>query len=242
MKLSVLKIIKQIDEQIITLFPVLIQNESHKYLIDCGYEETFCELSYELELLGVGINDLTGVIITHDDHDHLCGLSNLKKLNKNLKIFCGEHEHRSVSGHTKSERLIQAENLLNIMPEEHKSNALEFIKKLKSIKRFNIDGTFTDNEIFEKELIIVHTPGHTKGHISIYHTEDRTLIAGDAIVIENDEFNIANPNFTLDLETAIKSVEKIKKLNPERIICYHGGVAESGIDEKLTKLIHKYKR
>lgn len=241
MKLSILKIEKKIDEQNIVLFPVLIQNENRNYLVDCGYEETFAELSNELELLGIRIKDLTGVIITHDDHDHLAGLKVLKKYNPDLKIFCGEYEKHSISGFVKSERLIQAEKSLSVIPEERKSWALEFIRKLKNIQRFNVDVTFTDNEIFEKELTIVNTPGHTKGHISLYHTKERTLIAGDAIVIENNELNIANPNFTLDLESAIKSVEKIKNLKPLKIICYHGGVLESKVDKKLTQLIHKYK-
>ena len=241
MKLIVLKIEKIIEGEHVTLFPALIQNESHNYLVDCGYEETFEELKYELELSGVDIKDLTGVIITHDDLDHLGGLKFLKLYNRNLKVYCGEYEKNSVAGLTKSERLIQAENSLDMLPGEHQGWALEFIKKLQNIERFDVDAIFKDNEIFENELLIVHTPGHTQGHISLYLIKEKILIAGDAVVNEHGELNIANPNYTLDIETAVKSVIKIKKLNPAKIICYHGGILDKGIKKKLTVLIDKYK-
>ena len=41
------------------------------------------------------------------------------------------------------------------------------------------------------------------GHISIYVNESRTLIAGDALVIEDKKLAIANPQYTY-LKIAIK--------------------------------------
>lgn len=127
MKLVVLTIEKVIEGEKVVLSPVLIQNEDFNYLVDCGYEETFEALKFELELCGLGIKDLTGVIITHDDLDHLGGLKLMKEDNKNLPIFCGEHEKNSVEGLTKSERLIQAENTFDKLPKEHKKWELKFI-------------------------------------------------------------------------------------------------------------------
>ena len=108
------------------------------------------------------------------------------------------------------------------------------------MQRFGVDKGFADQEIFEQEILVVHTPGHTKGHISLYLINEMTLIAGDALVIEDGRFNIANPDFTLDLETAVKSVEKIRKLSPRKIICYHGGVMTQNIDKELEALIVRY--
>lgn len=241
MKISALNINKTISEQNIQIFPVLIQVDNRNYLVDCGYEETFDELKSELQIYGVGIQDLAAVILTHDDYDHIGSLQFLKKENADLKVYCGIYEEESIAGIVKSERLIQAENMLNYLTEEHKNWGLEFVNKLQNVKRYNVDDTFRDGDIIESELIVVHTPGHTKGHISLFHSKCKTLITGDAFVIENDEFNIANPNFTLDMEEAIKSVEKIKELNPKKVICYHGGSMESDIDNKLSNLLNKYK-
>lgn len=241
MKLKVLKIEKIIEGENIEIFPVLIQNDDRNYLVDCGYEATFEELKSKLNFHKVRIQDLTGVIITHDDYDHLEGLKSLKNRNANLKVFCGEFEKDSVSGAIKSERLIQAEASLPTIPEEFKTWSLNFIHKLKNVQRFEVNHTLTDNEFFENDIIVIHTPGHTKGHISLFCTSEKTLIAGDALVVEEGKFNIANPNFTLDMEAALNSVEKIKTLNPKKIICYHGGIMEENIEKELEGLIDRYK-
>lgn len=241
MKLNVLKIEKIIEGENKIIFPVLIQNEERNYLVDCGYEETFEELKSELESLGIGIKDLTGVIITHDDYDHLGSLKLLNQGNINLKIYCGEYEKDSVSGMIKSERLIQAESTLEDMPAEYKDWAINFVQKLRKVQRVNVDKGLVDMECFERDLIVIHTPGHTKGHISLFYPKTKILIAGDSLVIENGEFNIANPSFTLDMKSAIKSVKKIKELNPSKIICYHGGIMDREINNKLAGLIDKYK-
>lgn len=241
MKINALNINKTISEQNIQIYPVLIQVDNRNYLVDCGYEETFDELKSEMQRYGVEIDELSGVILTHDDHDHIGGLQFLKNENSILKVYCGFYEKDSIAGLVKSERLIQAENMLKYFPNEHQKWGLEFINKLKSIERFDVDDTFIDGDIFENEIKVIRTPGHTKGHISLFHTVSQTLITGDALVIENDELNTANPNYTLDLKQAIKSVEKIKELNPKKVICYYGGSMESDIDTKLSNLLNKYK-
>ena len=240
MQINSLKIEKIIDGENAVFYPVLIQQESRNYLVDCGYEETYEEIKSELALIGIYIPDLTGVIITHDDHDHLGCLYQLKQNNKNLNIFCGEHEKQAVSGETKSERLNQAELLFDEMPQEFKNWAENFIKKLKNIKRVEVDKVFKDNELFEEEIIIVNTPGHSKGHISLFLPKTKILIAGDAIVVQNGEFDIANTSYTLDMKNTIKSVEKIRSLKPLKVICYHGGVLDEDIYKKLSDLIRKY--
>ncbi|WP_439182636.1 MBL fold metallo-hydrolase [Carboxylicivirga taeanensis] len=126
MKLIVLKIEKIIDGENIVLFPVLIQSKNRNYLIDCGYKETYPELKSQLNLHGVEIKDLSGVLVTHDDYDHLGSLKLMKQENIDLKVYCGEYEKDSISGLTKSERLIQAEASLDSIPKEYKKMGNKF--------------------------------------------------------------------------------------------------------------------
>ena len=241
MTLFTFKIESEINNLNTVLFPSLLKKGGKIYLVDCGYEETFENFQVELNKLNIHISQIDGIIISHDDIDHLGGLKAFKEYNPAINIYCGALEETSVSGRIKSERLIQAENLLDNMPGEHRVWALNFIESLKKIKRFNVDKTFQDQETFEGDVVIIHTPGHTKGHISLFIPDQKTLIANDALVIENDEFEIANPSFTLDINSAIRSVEKIKALNPEKIICYHGGIMQNDIEKKLSDLIGRYK-
>lgn len=241
MNIEVLKISKSIGNENVVLCPTLIKANGGNYLVDCGYEETGVELEDALKTLNIDIKDLNGVVITHDDHDHLGGLNFLKQKNRKLKVFCGELEKDSVSGLVKSERLIQAESLFDNLPNDDRTWALDFIRQLKNVKRFNVDKVFKNNDVFENEIVVIHTPGHTKGHISLFYPKEGIFIAGDSVVIENGAFDIANPSFTLDMDQAIMSVEKIISLAPRKIICYHGGIMDANIIENLKILISKYR-
>lgn len=240
MKITTFKIEKTVNSIQVTLFPTVVQVKNKNFLIDCGYEETFDEFVTSLEAVGIPLTDLHAIIISHDDIDHLGALHLFKKANKNLLVYCSMAEEPSVSGKIKSERLIQAEKSLQNLPEDYKEWAKNFISQLNSIQRVPVDQTLCENERILDEMIVINTPGHTKGHISIYIPSENTVIANDAIVIEEEKLNIANPQFTLDLPAAINSVEKIRELKPLKLICYHGGILTVDLENKLNNLLAKY--
>jgi glyoxylase-like metal-dependent hydrolase (beta-lactamase superfamily II) len=84
---------------------------------------------------------------------------------------------------------------------------------------------------------IIATPGHMPGHISLYIKNYRTLIAGDALVIEEGKLAIANPNYTLDISEAKRSIKKLLDYDIQRIICYHGGEFREDIRNSLLEVI-----
>jgi len=225
----------------VILHPVLLTINGRHYLIDCGYEETYDELVQQLQQLGLAVSDLYALLISHDDIDHLGAVALLKAQHPRLLVYCSDVEEASVSGAIKSERLEQAERSLAVLPPEHLPWARQFIQKLQQIKRIQPDGTFTDGEWIEGELQVIATPGHTKGHVSFYIPAQQTVIACDAVVVENDALNIANPQFTLDLPKAVQSVAFIKSLKPETLICYHGGLLAEDLEKKLEVLVEQYK-
>ncbi|HEX4958156.1 MAG TPA: MBL fold metallo-hydrolase [Lacibacter sp.] len=223
------------------IYPTLLTINGRHYLIDCGYEETFTELVTALEKLGIAVTDLYALFISHDDIDHLGAVSLLKEQHPVLLVYCSDVEEASVSGIIKSERLQQAERSLEVLPPEHLPWARQFIQQLQQIKRIQPDGTFRDGEWIEEEVQVIATPGHTKGHVSFYIPVQQTVIACDAVVVENDALNIANPQFTLNLPKAVQSVALLKALKPEKLVCYHGGVVAEDVEKKLEKLIEQYK-
>lgn len=241
MKVHTFEIRKNIEGQDIILYPTLIQHKEKYYLVDCGYEETFPEFVQKLDKLGLEIADLHAILVSHDDIDHIGALHLFKERNPHLMVYSSEIEELSIAGKVKSERLEQAERSLPFLPEEQKSWAEKFINQLESIKRVEVDVTLKDKDIIGEDIEVIATPGHTKGHLSFYISAQKTLVANDALVIEEGKFNIANPMFTLDLAEAVKSVEKIESLNADKIICYHGGVVVGNIAEKLKRLIEQYK-
>ncbi|MFD0699719.1 MBL fold metallo-hydrolase [Myroides pelagicus] len=241
MNIDILNINAQSADGEQTIFnPVVVGfADGTSYLIDCGFTYNFPEFKKELSSLGLMVADLTGIIISHDDIDHLEGLHCFKEEYVSLEVISSDVEAGSVSGVVASERLLQVKESLERVPEQMKQWVRDFICQLSDIKRFDVDRVLVDGQMFKETLQVIATPGHTKGHISFFDLDSKTFIAADSIVVEGGEFNIANPQFTLDMEAALVSVEKIKALKPSRVICYHGGVVEDEIDEKLDRLLAK---
>jgi glyoxylase-like metal-dependent hydrolase (beta-lactamase superfamily II) len=75
------------------------------------------------------------------------------------------------------------------------------------------------------------------GHICLYLEESKTLIAGDAVVVENGELCFANPEYTLDISEAKQSIKKLIAYEIDKIVCYHGGEYTGNIKASLQKML-----
>jgi glyoxylase-like metal-dependent hydrolase (beta-lactamase superfamily II) len=104
------------------------------------------------------------------------------------------------------------------------------------------------------EWRIIHTPGHTPGHISLYREKDRVIIAGDALVTVRAESAMAIMRqkkklhgppkyFTSDWPSAGDSVNKIAALEPDIIATGHGQpMRGADMRNELNKLSWQFDR
>lgn len=208
------------------IHPVILKDDKNMLLVDCGYTGFLPKIEKAMDDINLDCNQLTHVIITHHDHDHMGALSELKKKYPKVKVVASDIEEPYISGKLKSIRLKQAEELYIHMTEEEKPFGEAFCNILKNVEPEEIDLIVQDGVYFDwcGGCFIIGTPGHTPGHISIYIEGKRTLITGDAATLDNGNLEIANPQFTLDMEEAQKSLDCIKEIGAKTIICYHGGV------------------
>lgn len=243
MTISVLDIAFNQHNAISHIHPTLMEIKGQYFLTDTGYEETLPQLRSELNQYGIDIPDLHGIIISHDDIDHLGALYTIKKMHPSLRVYCSKTEEPSVTGKMEAERLVQARRLLQELPEEQQAWGQRFVELQRSFQRIPaIEHLLQHNDLINGCIRVIETPGHTKGHISLYIEASKTLIANDAVVVETGgELNIANPEFTLDLRAAIHSVQKIRELDITTLICFHGGKITGNIREQLDSLIDQYK-
>lgn len=79
----------------------------------------------------------------------------------------------------------------------------------------------------------MHTPGHTRGHVSLWRESDRTVIAGDAFITTKQESlwavltqraEVHGPPmyFTEDWRAAAESVRRLAALRPQLAVTGHG--------------------
>ena len=99
----------------------------------------------------------------------------------------------------------------------------------------------------------IPTPGHTKGHVSLFREKDRTLIVGDAFctvkqeslmsVLSQSEQISGPPKYlTTDWKAAEASVNRLKELNPLLAIPSHGKpMKEEELSRHLELLTQHFK-
>ena len=204
--------------------PSLIISKNELTLVDTGYPNFLPFIENEISKNGYDMKNLKNIIITHYDIDHIGSLYDFKEKYPHINMIASEVESKYISGEMKSERLVQAEEMLENMPIQEIEFGKWFIQQLKNLKHVSIDEKVHDGDwILDNECRVIATPGHTSGHISLYFPRLKSVIAGDAAVIENHELLIANPHFCLNVEKAEQSLRKIKDLKAENYYCYHGG-------------------
>ncbi|MFD0674427.1 MBL fold metallo-hydrolase [Cohnella sp. GCM10027633] len=230
------------QKQVIT--PILLQDESEMILVDCGYPDFIPLLEEAASRHDVTLDSVTRLIVTHHDMDHIGSLAALKRTYPHIEIIAHELEAPYIEGAKKSLRLEQAESTINALPVEAKPHAEQFIRFLQSIEPVAVDRTVSNGERLPwcDGIEIVLTPGHMPGHISLYLPATKTLIAADAVVIEEGKLAIANPQYTLDLDEAIRSVRRLLDYDIEQLICYHGGLYQGDVKQALQQLIDTMSR
>ena len=96
---------------------------------------------------------------------------------------------------------------------------------------------------------MLHTPGHTPGHVSFFRPEDGLLLVGDAFcttkpesfyevaIVQEPELHGPPAYLTSDWTQARESVEKLAQLNPKILAPGHGKpLSGAGLADALRKL------
>ena len=77
-------------------------------------------------------------------------------------------------------------------------------------------------------LEVLHTPGHTEGHVAVLDPSGGILVAGDALGTTGGKPTPPNPGFTEDMDEAMASIAKLGSLAFETLLVGHGEPIGSG--------------
>ncbi|WFA87152.1 MBL fold metallo-hydrolase [Paenibacillus amylolyticus] len=207
----------QLDFEGNIIHPVLIWDEEMVVLIDTGFPGQYDDLCIALEKIGVPISRLKAVILTHQDVDHIGCLPEILQ-------ECGDHVR--VYAHELDKPYIEGQ--LPLLKDGH----------LEHPPMGKVDETVTDGQElpFCGGIRVIHTPGHTPGHISLYLMDSKTLIAGDSMYSVDGMLGGIHEPTTLDTETARISLKKYIELDISSVVCYHGGLSHRNINEQISEL------
>lgn len=237
--LIVLEINSNFGGRNMTIFPVVISNGKEMVMVDSGMPGQIELFKAEAKSKGLNLENLTKIVITHHDIDHIGSLADMKRTFKNVKVLSSEIEADYISGKKESLRLEHMKNNYDKMPEERKQWYVKFQNIYKNLEKPNVDIMLKDNELVPgcTKIRAITTPGHLPGHISVYHEESKTLIAGDALGFMDGKLFI-NAQNTLEMSQAKESVRKLLKYDIENIVCYHGGLFQGDCNNALQDILN----
>ncbi|SMG57742.1 Glyoxylase, beta-lactamase superfamily II [Paenibacillus aquistagni] len=206
-----------LDYQGAIVHPILVWDEDMAILIDTGFPGQFEELRAEIEKAGVSFDQLRGVILTHQDVDHIGSLPEILQERGNAVTVCA---HELDQPYIQGKRPLLKDGQLENPP------------------KGRVDMTLMDGQEMPwcGGIQVIHTPGHTPGHISLYLKNSKLLVAGDSMYSINGVIQGIHPPTTPDMEAARLSLHKYKELDLQSVVCYHGGLSHAHVHDQIVKL------
>ncbi|HEK9103972.1 MBL fold metallo-hydrolase [Bacillus cereus] len=199
------------------IHPTLLWDQEMAVLIDTGFPGQIEDLHIAMDKVGVSFDKLKVVILTHQDIDHIGSLPEiLQNCGRNITVFAHELDKPYIQGD------------LTLLKDGHIENP----------PKGKVNDTLIDGQELPYcgGIRIIHTPGHTPGHISLYLRQSKTLVAGDSMYSVNGTLGGIHVPTTLDIKAARRSLKKYLDLDIESVICYHGGLSKGNINEQIQKL------
>src|SRR5512139_2115398 len=157
----------------------------HAYLLDDGKELTLIDTLYDTDAgrildqiaqIGKTVKDLKRIIMTHSHRSHLGGLALLKELS-GAPVYAHEWEADLISGD-------RAAQQVSWRPQPAYRTYVYQVANNLNLARHppaNVDCCVHEGDQIGP-LHVMHTPGHSPGHLAFYWPEQKALFTGDAIV------------------------------------------------------------
>ena len=218
--------------------PTLFYDEHNAVLVDVGMPGQLELIKTAMEKVGVSLKRIDAVILTHQDIDHIGGIQDLiKAVGKPIDVYAHAEDTPYIEGDKEPLKMTRerVSQMLSRFPEDIRKQMETVLLHPPTAKVTKI---VSDGDIlpFFGGIEVIFTPGHTPGHISLYHRDSKTLIAGDATVCREGEILGPNQQATPDMQQALESQKKFTLFDIAKVICYHGGLVEHQVNEKFRKL------
>jgi glyoxylase-like metal-dependent hydrolase (beta-lactamase superfamily II) len=215
----------------------------HAFLLDDGEGLTLIDTLFDtdagrvldrISAIGRSIEDLEHIVLTHAHRSHLGGLATLKGL-------CGAtvYSHAWEADIVAGERTAQPVSPVPMRPLRTYWRVY-YLQLGAALGRGKhppcpVDVTLGDGDSVGP-VEVLHSPGHTPGHLAFWWPDRKVLFAGDAVATY-PAFEPGWPAFTLNPTQHRVSLQRMAELDPEVLAVGHGDPITAGAAVRLRSLV-----
>ncbi|MFM7775553.1 MAG: MBL fold metallo-hydrolase [Actinomycetota bacterium] len=207
-----------------------INEDSSVTLVDCGIDGSSKKLMKDLARIGKHPKDVVNIVLTHAHDDHVGGAAKMIKDCDVKNVMMHEKDsYFPPTGKTPSRDTSRLSGkLMKILPD-------------RGYEPFEVTRKLKDGEIIDAAggLKVIHTPGHTDGHISLLHLESETLITGDSIFNMTSRMTWALSGFCVNYKQSQDTARKFLDLDFKNACFTHGPEIRDSGKSKIKQFLSK---
>ena len=181
-------------------------------LVDAGLKRAPRRLLAALEAMGKAPSDVTRLVLTHAHADHPGGAARMKR-----ETGAPIHAHVDEARYTPT----------GLAPPPDRRSFVARVLALVSVRHFeafDVDETFADGDLLDVAggLRVIHTPGHTPGHVSLLHEPSGVLLTGDALFNWFGRTTFSMPLSCSDVPLSRETAHRLGDVDYEVAAFMHG--------------------
>lgn len=198
----------------------LLDNGKTAILYDTGFAFTGYKVAQRIKT-ELKDRTLDYIFLTHSHYDHALGSVYVKKYYKNAKIVAG----------TYAKKIFAKESARAVMRDLDGKVALQngCLHYEDLIDTLSVDITVNEGDIInagDTSFKVVELPGHTRCSVGFYCESEKLLLGSETIGVYNGEDDVV-PSFLVGYKMTLNSIEKVKKLDLDKILVPHYGLIEN---------------
>jgi glyoxylase-like metal-dependent hydrolase (beta-lactamase superfamily II) len=235
------------------IVPYLVEEEQQQpddlTLIDTCYISELPKLETYISNIGYKMKNIRRIILTHIHPDHTEAANEVRK-RTGAKIYSHWSEAAYLAQNPKYQGPPTHETLQSIL-QKFGVKMEDLIKKFgqMQVEPILVDEQLKDGDNIGRSLQVIHTPGHTPGHISLYHKEYRIIFGADLLfnsVFGIDGLFIPSSLVSIDPLTAAISAQRVSRIKFDKLLLAHQSApiledAQRAVEKVATNALEKSK-
>lgn len=201
----------------------LVEGDSGLVVVDTGLPGKLNAIEAAVREAGFRTSDVSDILVTHSHIDHVGSLAALAgSTGARVRVHAAD---RAVTTGGVPSAPMSGRNLVGKL--------MVFAMRPKAAQRVGVAAEMIDGDTLDLAggLTVIHTPGHTPGHVSLLWRSGSVLISGDAAM--NLSGRVAPPPVAEDHSLAARSFRRLASFEFETAVFGHGRPVVGGASDVL---------